>query len=260
MWSGLGPQREAEARALSGRRLHRDAAAVPVHDAAHRGQAHPGALEFAGVVQALEGFEQVAGLGHVEASAVVAHTEAAQAIDRVPAEADVRLGCPGAVLPGVVQQVLQYFADEVGVGHGTGWLLDSEADAAARVLALKSGSDGGGLGAEIDLLEADLGPGDAGQVQQVVENTSHVLAGGLDHEVRRLTRLLDRYTAEEFVAGIQKALAQQTFGSRFVRTYIDQHRFAAGLPEAPEPVHTGNRAADEVDVQPHDLGGYDDLF
>ena len=59
--SGLGPQREAEARALAGRRLHRDAAAVPVHDAAHRDQTHPGALELAGVVQALEGLEQVAG-------------------------------------------------------------------------------------------------------------------------------------------------------------------------------------------------------
>ena len=66
------------------------------------------------------------------------------------------------------------------VGQRPGWLLDGEADVAARVLALEFGGDGGRLGTEIDLLEADLCPGDAGQVQQVVENVSHVLAGGLD--------------------------------------------------------------------------------
>ncbi len=76
--------------------------------------------------------------------------------------------------------MVKHFADEVGVGHGPGWLLDREADAAARVLALESGSDSGRLGAEIDRLEADRGPGNAGQVQQVIENASHVLAGGLD--------------------------------------------------------------------------------
>jgi transposase len=82
----------------------------------------------------------------------------------------------------------------------------------------------------------------------------------LENEVKKLLRLLERYGQEDFIHGVRKALASQTFGARFVRNYIDQHRFAQGLPEAPEPVRTGNRAADELDVEPHDLGGYDELF
>lgn len=82
----------------------------------------------------------------------------------------------------------------------------------------------------------------------------------LENEVKRLTRLLERYGPDDFTQGVRKALANQAFGARFVRNYIDQHRFAQGLPEAPEPITTGNRAADELDVEPHDLGGYDELF
>jgi len=82
----------------------------------------------------------------------------------------------------------------------------------------------------------------------------------LENEVKRLSRLLERYGPNDFSQGVRKALANQAFGARFVRTYIDQHRFAQGLPEAPEPITTGNRAADELVVEPHDLGGYDELF
>ncbi len=119
--------------------------------------------------------------GGVEARAVVAHV-AADAAVRGGSHSELDRGVAAAAgeLPGVVQQLVQHLADEVGVGHGPGWLLDRAADAAARVPAPEPGSDGGGLGAEIDLLEADRCPGDAGQVQQIIENTSHVLAGGLD--------------------------------------------------------------------------------
>ena len=43
-----------------------------------------------------------------------------------------------------------------------------------------------------------------------------------------------------------------------LREQLQEGRFAQGLPEAPEPVTTGNRVADELVVEPHDLGGYDD--
>jgi hypothetical protein len=52
----------------------------------------------------------------------------------------------------------------------------------------------------------------------------------------------------------------RTFGARYVRTIIDQARFARGLGEPPEPVVTGNAAADSVEVEPHRLETYDALF
>jgi hypothetical protein len=82
----------------------------------------------------------------------------------------------------------------------------------------------------------------------------------LRSEVDKLGRLIVRYGEADVVAGIAAALGARTFGARYVRAHIDQQRFAAGLGEPPEPVVTGRREADEMSVEPHDLGGYDDLF
>jgi transposase len=82
----------------------------------------------------------------------------------------------------------------------------------------------------------------------------------LDSEIGKLERMRKLYGDEDLTAGIAAALAARTFGARYVRTLIDQHRFARGLPEPVEPVVTGHRAADDITVEPHDLGGYDDLY
>jgi transposase len=82
----------------------------------------------------------------------------------------------------------------------------------------------------------------------------------LSGEVKKIDRLIAIYGEPDVVAGIAAALAARTFGARYVRTHIDQKRFAAGLGEPPEPVVTGRRDVDEMHVEPHDLGGYDDLF
>jgi hypothetical protein len=82
----------------------------------------------------------------------------------------------------------------------------------------------------------------------------------LRSEVDKLERLVARYSEAEVIAGVEAALGARTFGARYVRAHIDQRRFAAGLGEPPEPVVTGRREADEMSVEPHGLGGYDDLF
>ncbi len=79
----------------------------------------------------------------------------------------------------------------------------------------------------------------------------------LEGEIRKLERLLGVYGEQELAAGITAALAARTFGVRYVRTLIDQSRFARGLPEPPEPIVTGNAEADSLSVQPHDLEIYD---
>ena len=82
----------------------------------------------------------------------------------------------------------------------------------------------------------------------------------LDHEIRKLLRLVDLYGEIDVARGLKEALTQRTFGARFVRTLIDQVRFAEGSPEPSEPIVTGNAAADAADVKTHDLGDYDALF
>ena len=82
----------------------------------------------------------------------------------------------------------------------------------------------------------------------------------LRSEVDKLDRLIARYGEADVVMGISAALAARTFGARYVRTLVDQKRFAQGLGEPPEPVVTGRRDADQMSVEPHELGGYDDLF
>jgi hypothetical protein len=57
-----------------------------------------------------------------------------------------------------------------------------------------------------------------------------------------------------------EALASKTFGARYVRALIDQARFKRGLGEPVEPIHTGNALADSVEVEPHDMESYDELF
>ena len=82
----------------------------------------------------------------------------------------------------------------------------------------------------------------------------------LRSEVDKLGRLIAIYGDTDVAAGIAAALGARTFGARYVRSHIDQKRFAEGLGEPPEPVVTGRKDADEMSVEPHDLGGYDDLF
>jgi transposase len=82
----------------------------------------------------------------------------------------------------------------------------------------------------------------------------------LENEVRKLSRLLAQYGETDFVEGVTRALAARTFGARYVRTLIDQARFARGLPEPPELIVTGNAVADGFEVTPHELETYDALF
>lgn len=82
----------------------------------------------------------------------------------------------------------------------------------------------------------------------------------LESEVRKLLRLCDLYGDADVAQGMAAALAARTFGARYVRVLVDQARFARGLGEPPEPVITGNAAADALEIHPHDLEDYDALF
>jgi transposase len=82
----------------------------------------------------------------------------------------------------------------------------------------------------------------------------------LSHEVDKLVRLVDTYGEADVGAAIARALFQRTFGARYVRALCDQARFARGQAEPPEPIVTGNPAADDLSVTPHAMESYDALF
>jgi transposase len=82
----------------------------------------------------------------------------------------------------------------------------------------------------------------------------------LDSEVTRIFRLIDLYGQTEVAGAIAKAVGQRNFGAKYVRALCDQARFARGLGEPPEPVVTGDREADNLEIEPHAMESYDDLF
>lgn len=82
----------------------------------------------------------------------------------------------------------------------------------------------------------------------------------LESEIQKLQRLIPLYGEAEVAEGMKRALAARMFGVRYVRAFMDQSRFARGLGEPPEPIITGNTAADEIVVEPHSLETYDALF
>lgn len=82
----------------------------------------------------------------------------------------------------------------------------------------------------------------------------------LEHEVRKLTRLVRIYGEDEVAEGMKMALGARQFGAGYVRFFLDQRRFSLGLGEAPEPIVTGNKRADSVTVQPHKMETYDALY
>jgi hypothetical protein len=90
---------------------------------------------------------------------------------------------------------------------------------------------------------AALSPGAAMYLQEIARRRIH-----LETEVRKLLRLLDVNGEAEVERGMVAALAQRSFGARYVQTLIDQARFAAGIAEPLDPVVTGNAAADNAHV------------
>jgi len=102
---------------------------------------------------------------------------------------------------------------------------------------------------------AQLCPESRVYLQEIARRRIH-----LSHEVEKLVRLCSLYGDTEVAGAMASALAQRTFGARYVRALCDQARFARGLSEPPEPVITGNPAADDLVVEPHDMETYDALF
>ena len=87
---------------------------VAPHDTFDGRQANAQPLEFASQVQALEGLEQLTGIGHIEARPVIADEERSFVVRRRGTNFDQGIIAMARELPGVADQVLERGATKTG--------------------------------------------------------------------------------------------------------------------------------------------------
>src|SRR5690348_13184124 len=119
VWSLMGLasfEGETEHGALPGLAFGPGAAAVQRRDPGHGGEADAGAGELGFGVQALERAEELVGVLHLEAGAVVAHAEGGGAGVFLGEDLDAGRGGLGGELPGVADEVVQHDLHEAAVG------------------------------------------------------------------------------------------------------------------------------------------------
>jgi len=112
-----------------------DVAVMSANDAGDRGEADPRAFEVFVAMEAVEGVEELVGVEHVEACAVVADEPGAGvACGGIPADIDDRALDPRAELDRVTDEVFQRDAEEFWVAIGAQPGLDVEGQLTLTVL------------------------------------------------------------------------------------------------------------------------------
>src|SRR5712692_912644 len=189
--AGSGPsQSEVERRSLIDGAFGPDPAAVPVDDAPDGGQTDAGALEVSSGMQSLEYPEQLIRILHVEAGAVVPDHEGPAAVRFDRGELDPRLRLLRGVLPAVPQQIVEGHAQQPCVASRPEPRGDREFHLSFRGRPLQIGHDVVRYAAQVHVLGPYLRTGDPGELQQVVDQRAHPLAGGAHPVQRLLSRLV----------------------------------------------------------------------
>src|SRR5690625_580183 len=124
----VGAQGEEQGRAFARRAVSPHPAAMPVNHALNGGQANARPRELRLAMEATKGREQLVGMPHVEARAVVADEKHPLAILLPDAEHHAGVVAQGGVLPGVLQHVLQHDPQQVWVALHPGVAVRLELD------------------------------------------------------------------------------------------------------------------------------------
>src|SRR5882762_10038139 len=198
-------EREIDRRPLVGSADGPDATAVPVHDPLDGGQTDPDARELVLAVQTLERAEQLVGEGHVEAGAVVLDEVPGLTRTAVDAELDPGRGPLAGELPGVPDQVLQDGAQERLVPLRDGPFGDHALDLTPVLALAQIGDDLPRQRAEVDTPTLHFGAGDAGKVQEAVDELAH-LDGGRDDPLERVPARLVEGVGAVFHQGVAEPL------------------------------------------------------
>jgi len=106
---------------------------VTLNDALDNGQADAGAFEFIAAVQALKDTEQLVGILHVEAGAVVAHKyDGLRVASRLTADPYLRLRALASELQGIRDQIDQHYSQHGVIADNDRQLRDAPFDGSAR--------------------------------------------------------------------------------------------------------------------------------
>src|SRR5262249_33496527 len=134
----LPPEREAEAGSLADPALCPDATAVTIDDALNRGEPDARALEVVLRVKPLKDVEQLRGVGHVEAGAVVVDEVYGLSALVCRAELDACAPALSRELPRIAEQVVHDRAEQRGVPFFVEPVVDDELHRAVRLRLLES--------------------------------------------------------------------------------------------------------------------------
>ena len=140
-------------------------------------------------VQALEGLEELVGVHHVEAGAVVLDAEHRAPAFAPGAEADARIRGARGELPGVAQQVVEQHVHQrrVGIDHEVAGDLDRHR--ALGLLGVQFPDHRLGQLRQIDRVAPQRLAGDGGEVDHGVDQDRHAFGGAAD--ARELAALVD---------------------------------------------------------------------
>ena len=168
---------EPEACAEVGNGSGPDVSVVPLENASHGGQADTGPGHVRQIVQALEDAEKSLVIRHVEADAIVVKVKDGAVIGGISAEANLRLFARFGEFPCILEQLLKCefqegpIAERREVGH------DSNLDVSPRIEMGHPGDYMLREFAEVDDFFVHDVARDTHQLQQAIEQTSHVIAG-----------------------------------------------------------------------------------
>ena len=149
-------------------------------DALNGCEADAGALELGRAVQALERSEELVRVSLIEADAVVADEEDPLGAPRLGADLDRGRVALGGELPRVAEEVVEHRREQARVAVGDELVLHAEVDLAPGVTGAEPVAGLAGQAAEVDLLPQEVGPRQAREAEQAVDELAQLLGGRAD--------------------------------------------------------------------------------
>src|ERR1051325_11715667 len=163
--------------ALPGGAFGPDTASMTSDDALHCREANTCACEFVGPVQTLKRNEQLGGMSHIEARAVVADVVSNFAVPHEAAEFEARRRSIPGEFPCVPEQIVQRDTQQPRISLDHEIRLDFDLDMARRLARLELLCDRLDQVAQIKGASLQLAPRDARQAQQIVDELAHTHRG-----------------------------------------------------------------------------------
>jgi hypothetical protein len=160
-------------------------------------------------VQALERLEELVGVLHVETRAIVADANPIFAATPFDIHANVRARIAASIFPGILQQVAHDRRKRSGIAPRAQARFDVPRHRAAGLLSLQFRPDRVDYRREVDVVTLQLAARAAGQLQQAIDEQTHVAACHHD-----LVKVSARFAVQTLPVVLQQRPAKAAHGSK----------------------------------------------